>query len=58
MKSKRSPPPRITQPFTSQLRCELLGTSTLEELSHTAKYPSVRQNQGPAWSPDTNLWGN
>ena len=25
---------------------------------HTGKYLSVRQNQGLAWSSDSNLWGN
>ena len=33
-------------------------TSYFEELSHTSKYLSVRQNQDLAWSSDSNLWGN
>ena len=48
VESKRSPPPLIAHPFTIQQSCKLLGPPTLEELSHTANYLSVRQNQGLA----------
>ena len=41
--------------FTIQQRCKLLEPPTLEESPHTAKYLSVRQNQGLAWSSDSNL---
>ena len=33
-------------------------TQTYGETSHLKKYPSARQNQGIAWSSDSNLWGN
>ena len=56
--SEKSLPPRIAHPFTFQQRCILLGPPTLEELSHTTKYPRVRQSQGLAWSSDLSLWGN
>ena len=40
------------------LAMTVLGPPTLEELSHTTNYLSVRQNQSLAWSSDSNLWGN
>ena len=30
----------------------------IEKLPKATKYLSVRQNQGLAWSSDSNLWGN
>ena len=33
-------------------------TQTYGETSYFKEYLSVRQNQGIAWSSDSNLWGN
>ena len=41
--------------FTIQQRCKLLEPPTLKESPHTAEYLSVRQNQGLAWSSESNL---
>ena len=34
------------------------GLKLMEKLITLNKYLSVRQNQGLAWSPDSNIWEN
>ena len=36
----------------------VLGLKPMGKLLTLDKYLSVRQNQGLAWSSDSNLWGN
>ena len=36
----------------------VLGLKPMGKLITLDKYISVRQNQGLAWSSDSNLWGN
>ena len=38
--------------------CMVLGLKPIRKLTTRDKYLSARQNQGLAWSSDSNLWGN
>ena len=40
------------------LSCMVLGLKPMGKLISFDNYLSVRQNQGLAWSSDSNLWGN
>ena len=46
--------PRKTKPKS----CMFLGLKSMRKLTTFDKYLSVRQNQGLAWSSDSNLWEN
>ena len=43
---------------TESRSCMVLGLKPMGKLITRDKYLSVRQNQGLAWSSDSNLWEN
>ena len=43
---------------TEPRSCMVLRLKPMGKLATTKKYLSTRQNQGLAWSSDSNLWGN
>ena len=48
-----------TSKYQTELRsCMVLGLKPTGKLVTSKKNPSTRQNQGLAWSSDSNLWGN
>ena len=47
---------RMTPQKTEPRSCMVLGLKPMGKLITRDKYLSVRQNQGLAWSSDSNLW--
>ena len=49
---------RVNPQKTEPRSCMVLGLKPIGKLITRDKYLSVRQNQGLAWSSDSNLWEN
>ena len=48
----------VSECQTEPRSCMVLGLKSMDKLTTLDKYLSVRQNQGLAWSSDSNLWKN